>query len=110
MFIMMLKKRFGQCLRPFAQRRARLERGILRALVAGEHDGLSIASELWGRRACWRVPPYALLHRLERQNYIAARWGESTPARQGLRRRYYRLTSTGMRRLKRLEADETTLG
>lgn len=39
---------------------------------------------------------YPVLHRLERAGYVAARWGRSEAGR---RRKYYRLTDRGSRRL-----------
>ena len=42
---------------------------------------------------------YPALYRLERQGLIAARWEAATAERPGPRRRIYRLTAKGRRRL-----------
>jgi len=40
---------------------------------------------------------YTTLHRMEHKGIISGRWGETTPDREGARRRYYRITGLGQR-------------
>src|ERR1044071_6564203 len=73
---------------------------ILAILSEGESYGYAIikrVAELSGGRLRWTDGMlYPVLHRLERQGYVAAKWGASETGR---RRKYYRLTRTGRAQL-----------
>ena len=42
---------------------------------------------------------YTTLHRMEEKGLLESRWGESTDARQGARRKYYKPSGLGVRAL-----------
>lgn len=69
---------------------------VLGVLAGGEDYGYSILrriSEASGGRLEWSEGMlYPLLHRLERQGLVDARWGE---APNGRRRKYYAITADG---------------
>ncbi len=69
---------------------------VLGILAEGDSYGYAIlkrVSELSGGRLSWTDGMlYPLLHRLERQGYVEARWGKSE---SGRRRKYYRITRRG---------------
>lgn len=69
---------------------------VLGVLATGEDYGYSILrriAEASGGQLEWSEGMlYPLLHRLERQGLIAARWGE---APNGRRRKYYSITPDG---------------
>jgi len=69
---------------------------VLTILAEGDSYGYAIlkrVSGLSGGRLQWTDGMlYPVLHRLERQGYISARWGT---AENGRRRRYYRITRVG---------------
>ena len=69
---------------------------ILSILADGESYGYAIArrvEELSGGTLRWTEGMlYPLLHRLERQGHVEARWGA---AESGRKRRYYRITPAG---------------
>jgi DNA-binding PadR family transcriptional regulator len=73
---------------------------VLAILSEGESYGYAIlkrVSELSGHELQWTDGMlYPLLHRLERNGYVEATWGES---RTGRRRKYYRLTEEGLEQL-----------
>ena len=73
---------------------------ILAILVEGESYGYAIikrVAELSSGQLQWTEGMlYPVLHRLEGQRLIAARWGT---AENGRRRKYYRLTSRGQKAL-----------
>ena len=73
---------------------------VLAILAEGESYGYAIikrVSELSGGALQWTDGMlYPVLHRLERQGLVAAKWGESE---FGRRRKYYRLTKTGRAQL-----------
>jgi len=72
---------------------------VLAVLASGEDYGYSILrriTEASGGRIEWSEGLlYPLLHRLERQGLVSARWGEAG----GRRRKYYALTRDGRREL-----------
>ncbi|MDA0791066.1 MAG: helix-turn-helix transcriptional regulator [Proteobacteria bacterium] len=74
---------------------------VLTILVAEESYGYAIlqqVSKLSGGELKWTDGMlYPVLHRLERQGHIEARWGKSP---NGRRRKYYRITEDGRRHLK----------
>jgi DNA-binding PadR family transcriptional regulator len=78
---------------------SRLEAIILSALASKERYGLEIIDAV--KKATGQTLSvgglYTTLHRMERKGLVTARWGESTEARQGARRRYYRFTGLGNR-------------
>jgi PadR family transcriptional regulator len=69
---------------------------VLAILTGGESYGYAIlkrVSELSGGHLRWTDGMlYPVLHRLERQGLIAARWGTAENRRQ---RKYYRITKDG---------------
>src|SRR3954470_24890092 len=69
---------------------------VLAILVEGESYGYAIikrVAELSGGQLEWTDGMlYPVLHRLERQGHVAAKWSESE---NGRRRRYYRITRAG---------------
>lgn len=73
---------------------------VLSLLAEGESYGYALAKrvqELSGGALRWSEGMlYPLLHRLERQGYVAARWGT---AEGGRRRKYYRITPAGVAQL-----------
>jgi transcriptional regulator len=85
------------------QLRGHLEGLILAALQRGTAHGWEIWRSLeaasGGALAIKEGSLYPALYRLERQGLVAARWETATAARPGPRRRVYRLTTKGRRRL-----------
>jgi PadR family transcriptional regulator, regulatory protein PadR len=87
---------------------------VLAILAEGESYGYAIikrVSELSGGHLQWTDGMlYPVLHRLERNGLVAAKWGESE---SGRRRKYYRLTKEGRVELeaerKRWEVVDDTL-
>ena len=73
---------------------------VLTILSEGESYGYAIikrVGELSGGELRWTDGMlYPLLHRLERNGYVAASWRTSE---SGRRRKYYRLTGEGMKEL-----------
>src|SRR5437764_10138409 len=73
---------------------------VLAILAEGDSYGYAIikrVAELSGGHLQWTDGMlYPVLHRLERQGLIAAKWGASETGR---RRRYYRITKDGRREL-----------
>ena len=75
---------------------------VLAILAEGDSYGYAIikrVAELSGGHLQWTDGMlYPVLHRLERQGYVAARW---QGAESGRRRKYYRITKAGRRQLAR---------
>ena len=73
---------------------------VLAILSEGESYGYAIikrVAELSGDRLQWTDGMlYPVLHRLERQGFVAAKWGTSE---SGRKRKYYRITKTGREQL-----------
>lgn len=73
---------------------------VLAILSEGQSYGYAIikrVSELSGGELQWTDGMlYPLLHRLERNGYVVAKWGKSETGR---RRKYYRLTDKGVEQL-----------
>jgi len=73
---------------------------VLAILSEGESYGYAIikrVSELSGGELQWTDGMlYPLLHRLERNGHVVAKWGKSEVGR---RRKYYRLTDKGLEQL-----------
>jgi DNA-binding PadR family transcriptional regulator len=69
---------------------------VLAILAEGESYGyanIKRVAELSGGHLRWTDGMlYPVLHRLERQGFVAAKWGESETGR---RRKYYRITKEG---------------
>jgi PadR family transcriptional regulator len=69
---------------------------VLAILAEGDSYGYAIikrVTELSGGHLQWTDGMlYPVLHRLERQGFVAAKWGESDIGR---RRKYYRITRDG---------------
>lgn len=79
----------------------RLETVLLSALVSRERYGLEIRAiaEEMGQTVSL-ASLYTALGRLEEAGLVRARWGETTQARRGARRRYYTLTGLGEQALR----------
>ena len=75
---------------------------VLAILAEGDSYGYAMikrVAELSGGHLQWTDGMlYPVLHRLERQGYVAARW---QGAESGRRRKYYRITKAGRRQLAR---------
>jgi DNA-binding PadR family transcriptional regulator len=73
---------------------------VLAILAEGDSYGYAIikrVNELSGGHLEWTDGMlYPVLHRLERQGFVAAKWGESEIGR---RRKYYRITKDGRAQL-----------
>ena|SRR5688500_2805042 len=73
---------------------------VLAILAEGDSYGYAIikrVAELSGGRLQWTDGMlYPVLHRLERQGYVAAKWSVSETGR---RRKYYRITKEGRTQL-----------
>ena len=73
---------------------------VLAILAEGDSYGYAIikrVTELSGGHLRWTDGMvYPVLHRLDRQGYVAARWRESETGR---RRKYYRITRGGLAQL-----------
>jgi PadR family transcriptional regulator, regulatory protein PadR len=73
---------------------------VLAILTEGDSYGYAIikrVTELSGGHLQWTDGMlYPVLHRLERQGHVAAKWGESE---SGRRRKYYRITKAGREQL-----------
>src|SRR4029078_3521463 len=73
---------------------------VLAILAAGDSYGYAIikrVGELSGGHLQWTDGMlYPVLHRLERQGYVAAKWAASE---SGRRRKYYRITKDGRAQL-----------
>jgi PadR family transcriptional regulator, regulatory protein PadR len=69
---------------------------VLAILAEGDSYGYAVikrVAELSGGHLQWTDGMlYPVLHRLERQGFVAARWGRSEIGRK---RKYYRITRTG---------------
>ena len=87
---------------------------VLSILAEGDSYGYAIikrVSELSGGHLHWTDGMlYPVLHRLERQGLVAAKW---TASESGRRRKYYRITKTGSAQLadqrEQWQAVDTTL-
>lgn len=82
---------------------------ILTVLERGERYGYELIQEL-ARESKGQLQPkegtiYPVLHQLEREGAISARWGEGEGARK---RRYYRITREGRKLLARKSAEWAT--
>jgi DNA-binding PadR family transcriptional regulator len=75
------------------------EQVVLLAILRLEDDayGVSIRNEieLCTERKCSPGALYTTLDRMEKKSFILARLGESTPARGGRAKRFYKLTKEG---------------
>lgn len=73
---------------------------VLAILAEGDSYGYAIikrVTELSGGHLHWTDGMlYPVLHRLERQGYVAAKWAD---AENGRRRKYYRITEEGQAQL-----------
>ena len=73
---------------------------VLSILAEGDSYGYAIikrVAELSGGQLQWTDGMlYPVLHRLERQDFVAAKWGESE---SGRKRKYYRITKQGRAQL-----------
>ena len=82
---------------------------VLAILAEGDSYGYAIikrVAELSGGHLQWTDGMlYPVLHRLDRQGFVAAKWGV---AENGRKRKYYRITETGRSRL--AEHDHLLLG
>ncbi len=81
-----------------------LEQMVLLAALRldGKAYAVSIRDELTEQtgRSPSRGALYTVLERLESKGYLSSRMGDPTPERGGRSKRYYRVTSSGIRVLK----------
>jgi PadR family transcriptional regulator PadR len=89
--------------------RGHLEALILATLERGAAHGLEILQRL-ELRGCGLLKLkegslYPALYRLEAAGEVAAEWEEGSHGRRGARRRIYRLTAKGGRRLKKARGE-----
>lgn len=77
----------------------------------GEAYAVSIRDELLEHtgQAPSRGALYTVLDRLETKGYLRSRMGDPTPERGGRPKRYYKVTSTGLRALKASKQSMTRL-
>ncbi|SRR6266567_5459590 len=77
---------------------------ILAAVEAHELYGreitIAVAERTDGKRRIGLAGLYTTLHRMEEKGLIGSRWGDDDEAREGARRRYYRITGVGQRALR----------
>jgi len=83
--------------------RGHLEGMALAVLAAGEAHGYEVLQRL-ERAGCGELrlkegTLYPVLYRLEEDGCLSARWEEDGAGRRGPRRRIYRITTRGKRRL-----------
>lgn len=82
------------------------EATVLSLLMADEKYGLQIRDE-YEAQSGQRFPLgslYTTLDRMEDKGFIQSRVGESNPNRRGNRRKYYRITASGMSAVAAFEA------
>lgn len=74
---------------------------ILSTLTSGEKYGLAIVDAIDNMvgKGLSLGSLYTTLSRMEAKGLVKSRWGETTVARGGARRRYYKLTSIGKKAL-----------
>ena len=86
--------------------RGALEPVILEMIAGGASYGYEIAKAVQtasdGKLLAQEGTLYPALHRLQKRGYLKAEWGESP---EGRRRKHYRLTPAGRRRLAELRAE-----
>ena len=82
-----------------------LEQLLLMALLRreGEASGIDLREELHERTGREVLPGavYTIMERLRGRGHVTSFTGETTPARGGRRRKYYRITTEGERALAR---------
>ncbi len=90
-----------------------MELMVLLAVVRLGDDayGVPISKELLilARREVALGSIYAALDRLERKGFVSSLLGDPTPERGGRAKRYFRITPTGVRALKKTRAALTNL-
>ena len=77
------------------------EESILNALVFRERYGLEIMNAIQyasqGKKKIGFSSLYPNLRKLERRGFVTSRWGDETPEENtGARRRYYKITGSGI--------------
>ncbi len=77
------------------------EESILNALLFRERYGLeimnAIAEASGGRKTIGFSSLYPNLRKLEKRGFVTSRWGDETPEETtGARRRYYKITGSGI--------------
>ena len=77
------------------------EESILNALLFRERYGLeimkAIAEASQGKKNIGFSSLYPNLRKLEKRGFVTSRWGDETPEENtGARRRYYKITGSGM--------------
>lgn len=77
------------------------EESILNALVFRERYGLEIMDAIseasHGRKKIGFSSLYPNLRKLEKRGFVVSRWGDETPEENtGARRRYYKITGSGI--------------
>jgi PadR family transcriptional regulator, regulatory protein PadR len=77
------------------------EEAILNSLVLRERYGLEIMSAIaeasQGKKTIGFSSLYPNLRKLEKRGFVTSRWGDEVPdATTGARRRYYKITGSGL--------------
>ena len=85
---------------------SRVEMAVLATLVSKERYGLEIRNKMRDLgQAVSLAGLYTTVARLEKQGLVTSHWGdEKIDVRQGARRRYYAITSAGVKALKETKA------
>ncbi|MEQ8538682.1 MAG: PadR family transcriptional regulator [Coleofasciculus sp. D1-CHI-01] len=91
-----------------------IEESILNALMYRERYGLEIMSAIAqasnGERTIGFSSLYPTLRKLEKRGFVTSRWGDETPEETtGARRRYYKITGSGLQALEKKQQFLTAL-
>ncbi|MEQ9358262.1 PadR family transcriptional regulator [Coleofasciculus chthonoplastes] len=91
-----------------------IEESILNALMYRERYGLEIMSAIAqasnGERTIGFSSLYPTLRKLEKRGFVTSRWGDEAPEETtGARRRYYKITGSGLQALEKKQQFLTAL-
>jgi len=83
-----------------------IEEAILNAVIFRERYGLEIMNAIAqasnGERTIGFSSLYPTLRKLEKRGFVTSRWGDETPEETtGARRRYYKITGSGLQALEK---------
>ena len=90
------------------------EESILNALMFRERYGLEIVNAIakasQGKKKIGFSSLYPNLRKLEKRGFVTSRWGDETPEEStGARRRYYKITGSGIAAVKHKQEFLSTL-
>ena len=90
------------------------EESILNALLFNERYGLEIMNAIVeasrGKKKIGFSSLYPNLRKLEKRGFVTSRWGDETPEENtGARRRYYKITGSGIAAVNQKQEFLTTL-